>query len=219
MKKYWLLAIIAGFSLTASAQGALSAGGPGNFYKPENSEVLGSPFLLPKFVKGVIYLLNGKKEENDLLNIDLYSNKLVYQEDGQTLVVINAVKEFVLKPSDDLTLLFRNGFQAVDKNTAATFYQVLEQGNVSLLKLTRKIIKDKKEFNQAPAKEFDEVDTYYLVKNEGAPVKFRKDRSSVIAAIGDPDGKLEAWLRKTGNKCKQDEELKAVVRAVNENKY
>lgn len=219
MKRICLMALITGFSIAAGAQGSLSAGGPGNFYRPENSEVLGTPFLLPKFVKGVILLLNGKKEENYLLNLDVYSNKLVYQEDGQTLVVINAVKEFILKPSDDSTLLFRNGFQPVDKNTSATFYQVMEQGNVTLLKLTRKIIKDKKVFNQPPSKEFDEAETYYLVKTEGAPVKIRKDRTAVISVIGDPEGKLEAWMRKTGNKCRQEEELKALVKAVNENRY
>lgn len=215
MKKIGLSLVIVCSVLAIHAQGTLSSGGPGTFYKPENSEVLGSPLLFPQFVPGIVYLLNGNKEENFLLNFDLYSNKLVYLEDGQQLVVVNAIKEFILKPTDGNPLLFRKGYQPVEKNTPATIYQVLEQGNYTLLKLTKKFIKDKKEFNQPPAKEFGELDSYFIVQGEGVPVKIKKDRSSVISALGDKEGKLEEWARKNNNRCKSEEELKSLVKAAN----
>jgi hypothetical protein len=215
----FLLILIIASGSNAQSSTFLADRVTGNFYKPATRpDVEGSPLLLPDWVPGVLYLKDGHKADKFLLNVDLYSNEILFQHEGNPLVVVNPVKEIVLF-TGAVDLLFRAGYLPVDKNTETTFYQVLQDGPTSLLKLTRKIIKERKEYNQPVVKEFDIIETYYIVKAGKVPEKISKNRKSVLEAISDRTGKLEIWVEKNGYKCKTDDELKKVVKAFNENQF
>ena len=190
----------------------------GNLYRVnENPDVAGSPFFLDEWVPGIIYLKDGYRAEKFKLKLDLYSNELLFLHEGKPLVVVNPVIEFVLNVPAGEQYLFRSGYFSVDDNTEATYYQVLQEGQVTLLKQSRKIIIIKNEYSQrSGVKEFTGSENYFIARPGKTPVKIKKDKASLVAAIGDVDGKLMAWVNKNGLRCKSEEDMKMVVKAHSE---
>ena len=226
MRLLILLALAAFWQVDGFGQGSttfLSDQVTGNVYRPSNrSDVEGNSLLFPDWVPGIIYLKDGRKSDKFLINLDAYSQEVLFQHEGNALVVMDQVREVQFKIYDQgkqTLAVFRNGFLSVDKNLESTFYQVLEEGPVTLLKLTRKIVTEKTEYNQPVVKAFETTEAYYLVKDGKAPMKFNRSRKGLIDAIGDSNGKFMSWVEKQGLKCKNDEEMKAVVKAYNEGKY
>lgn len=192
----------------------------GNLYKPEGAnDIEGSRYFLEDWVPGIIYMKDGYKAEKFVLKFDLSSNELLFQHDGQTLVVVNPVKEFVLTANfGSRSFLFRKGYAPIDRNDGDTYYQVLRDGSVNLLKHTSKMITERKEYGKAGViKEYATVINYYIARADGSLVKIKKnDRSSLLGAIGDSDGKLAAWAEKKKNRVKSEEDMVELVKAFNE---
>ncbi|MBL0134370.1 MAG: hypothetical protein IPP79_10350 [Chitinophagaceae bacterium] len=192
----------------------------GNIYREAaDKSVEGSPFFIDDWSKGVIYMKDGSKADKFLLKLDALRNELIFLHDGQILSVVNPVKEFVLMPSDTKQLLFRCGFPAFERYDENSFYQVLQDGPTSLLKMNRKSIKESTAFNQGLKKEYILNETYYIVKPGRAPIRIKKDKSSLLEALGDGDGKLPAWMSKNGNRCRSEDDMAAVVKIFNEGGY
>ena len=192
----------------------------GNIYREAaDKSVEGSPFFIDDWSKGVIYMKDGSKADKFLLKLDALRNELIFLHDGQILSVVNPVKEFVLMPSETKQLLFRCGYPTFERYDENSFYQVLQDGPTSLLKMNRKSIKESTAFNQGLKKEYILNETYYIAKQGRDPIRIRKDKSSLLEALGDADGKLAAWMSKNGNRCRTEDDMAAVVKAYNEGSY
>jgi hypothetical protein len=219
---FCLLCLIAGWlSGNAQASGFLTDNVTGSVYRAKmDASINGNPFFIDEWLPGVITLRSGQKADKYHLKLDVYSNELLFQYEGNALVVVNPVKEFVLKTNFGRSYLFRAGFLPVERNTENTFYQVLTDGPVTLLKLTRKIITERQEYNQAAViKEFEASESYYIANADGGIEKIRKDKKSLLAAINDADGSFAKWLEKKGLRCKSEEELVKAVTAYNNNQH
>lgn len=216
-----LYSILGWLQVSAQANGFLTDNVTGSVYRTKmDASINGNPFFIDEWLPGVITLKSGQKTDKYNLKLDLYSNELLFQYEGNALVVVNPVKEFVLKTNPGSSYLFRAGYLPVERNTENTFYQVLADGPVTLLKLTRKIITERKEYNQAAViKEFEASESYYIAKANGGIEKIRKDKKSLLAAINDADGSLAKWLEKKGLRCKSEEELVQAVTAYNNNQH
>lgn len=220
MKRFYVFAslLLLAFDGFAQNQQILRDDLSGNVYKNggSNSNIVGSPFFMDEWTPGVIYLKDGSKADKFQLKLDIFSNELLFLHQNKTLAVVNPVKEFVLTPATGMRYLFRCGFLAIERNTEATFYQVLQDGATALLKLNKKSLVDVAEYNKASTtKEYSLTETYYISKPGGYAIKIKKDRASFLEAIGDTTGKLKEWLDKNKNRCKTEEELMAAVEAFN----
>ena len=191
----------------------------GNLYRPSaETDIEGTRFLFEDWMPGVIYMKDGYKADKFLLKFDFYSNELLFLHDGKPLVVVNPVKEFVITPVVGSPCLFRRGYQPVERNDELSYYQVIQDGSVSLLKFTSKSINERKEYSKAGViKEYASVINYFIAKSNGEIVKIKKDKTSLLSAIGDADGKLRTWVDKNKIRCKTDEEMMTVVKAYNDN--
>ena len=182
------------------------------------TEIQGSPFLLPDWSNGVIYLKNGSKIEKYLLQLDAYAGLLLFKYNDQPLIVQNEVKEFVLQPAGSEPYLFRNGYKPLDKNTATTWYQVLQDGPVSLLKQVKKTLGEKTEYGSATKTQtFVVSESWYIAKADGSLVKIKKDKSTLLDALSDKKDQLNNFIEKEKLRVKSEEDMKAVVKAYNEN--
>lgn len=194
----------------------------GNLYRPNSHfDVEGSRFFLDDWSPGIIFMSDGYRAEKFKLKLDLESNELLFLHEGQPLVVVNPVKEFVLTPvAGGDSFLFRKGFDSYDKNNGETYYQVLQDGEVVLLKHTLKYISERKEYNKAATiKEYTTVTSYFIAKKDGSIVKVKREKSSLLAAIGDSSGKLLLWSDKKKNRARTEKEMIELVRAYNEKNY
>ena len=221
MKSFFLLMLCYLTAITVSAQSNvfMADNVTGNLYRPNaETDIEGTRFLFEDWMPGVIYMKDGRKAEKFLLKFDFYSNELLFLHDGKPLVVVNPVKEFVITPVIGTPCLFRRGYQPVERNDELSYYQVIQDGPVSLLKFTSKIINERKEYSKAGSiKEYNTSINYFIAKSNGEIVKIKKDKQSLLSAIGDADGKLQAWVDKNKIRCKTEEDMMTVVKAYNDN--
>lgn len=213
-----LIACIQGF---AQRSEILADRVTGNIYKGNDIPgIMGSPFLFEDWLPGTLFMKDGAKATQLQLRYDAYQNEVLFLHEGKPLVVVNPLIEFVITPATQPPMRFRCGYQAVERNTDATFYQVIYDGNVTLLKHLYKKITEISEYNKASVqRELTLEESYYIAKAGLPPVKIKKDRASVLKTLEDPDGKFAAWLDKNRNRCKSEEDIMAALKAYNEGSY
>lgn len=214
------LLLLSGFFST-QAQQYLTDGVSGRLISPsaQDNAIAGSPFLLPTWENGMFTFADGRQISTFQLRYDLSTGELQAKNNEVVLIITNPIHAFVLKPANSPELLFQNGFAAVEQQDAKTFYQVLQNGAYRLLKLTRKQIVTLSQYSGPDTREYQSIETYYIAREDGTVVRIRKDKSSVLKALPDSEGKLAAWMSKTGNTCKSEAALAAVIKAFNEKTY
>lgn len=193
----------------------------GNIYKGnEMPGITGSPFLFEDWLPGTLFMKDGAKALQMQLRYDAYQNEVLFLHEGKPLVVVNPLIEFLITPSSQPAMRFRCGYQATERNTDATFYQVVYDGKVSLLKHLYKKITETSEYNRASIqRELTLEEAYYIARAGLPPVKIKKDRASVLKALDDADGKFAAWLDKNRNRCRSEEDIIEALKAYNDGSY
>ncbi len=96
-------------------------------------DVSGSALLFGDWKAGIVRFNSGRSTDQFKIKFDCIQHKLLLQFNGSAFSTESKVKEFVLKSSSSDTMLFRNGFPAFEKETEASYYQVLYQGHSMLL--------------------------------------------------------------------------------------
>lgn len=179
------------------------------------TDVQGSPYLADEWIKGVVTLNNGKTYKAVDLKYDQVADELFFKNaKGETLGFVQPVSEFkliVLEKETPRVLYFRNGFKPVNGNTEKTFYQILTDDETPLVKRISKKVHENKPYSSATVvKTFEEVREYYLVKY-GLPVKIRKDKKSVLAALGSYSDQLDEFIKSNQLNLKDDADLIELV--------
>ena len=187
------------------------------------TEILGSPLLFEDWCEGNIYLKDGSKAEKFPLKFNIYENQLIFNYNNQALIVQNPIKEFVINSVADgktTTMAFRCGYQPIEKNDEKTFYQVLQDGPTALLKQIKKSVVTNATYGGAEnVRQFETVEAYFVALPRGDLARIRKDRGSLIDALGDSKGKLEAWMKANNNRGKTETDLIAAIKTWNENQW
>jgi hypothetical protein len=176
-------------------------------------EVEGSPFFISNWAPGSVTLLNGQTNTM-LLKYDLVGDELLFRNksDSSVMSFVDPVKSFsfneALTEESDLTpLVFSNGYPAVDKQTPASFYQVIADGKIKLLKHYKKIIRVDKAFNSATAvKTFFLSVEYYLFVNSQI-TKIKPSQKTVLAVLVDKADQLQKYLKNNPVNYKSDAAL------------
>lgn len=153
-----------------------------------------SPYLSDVFQEAVL-MYKDEKLSKLMVRFNTFSNALEYQQDGNNFTLTEpAIVGFRLPDGS----IFRRGFQNIDKKqTNLTFYQVLSEGNLSLVKFPHSRMQNKTQYNQA-TKMYAYVsdESFYLAKTDGTLVKVKKDKKSIFEAIPDKKEQLEEYLNK-----------------------
>lgn len=177
--------------------------------------VEGSPYLTDDWVKGDIMLANGRNYNDVSLKYDMSDGQLYYQtKPEETLVFIDLVKEFkvpVMVNSKKIEKLFRSGYPAVTGGTEKSFYEVVGDGKTQLLKQNIKTISEYKEYNSSTiTKKFDDNIKYFLFTN-GKLIPVKKDKKSILTAIGDKQPEMEAYIKTNNLNLKNDEDAAKLI--------
>jgi hypothetical protein len=115
------------------------------------------------------------------------------------------------------SMIFRGGYPKVEDNTGGTFYEVLFDGNTSLLKCYRKITAlSKQNALVSNKREFALEEKYYVGRPDSPPVRIKKDKASILKALSDKKDILEAYIEKEKKNCKTEAGLIDVVKKYNE---
>ncbi|HEY0896301.1 MAG TPA: hypothetical protein VGE15_07100, partial [Sphingobacteriaceae bacterium] len=148
------------------------------------THVEGSPYLFSDWTPGVVKLKNGTTYKEIPLKYDQVAEELLFSHNGQALTFVEPVVEFRFKDG----ALFRSGY-------GKGFYEVLSDGGTKLIRKKIKQISESKEYNSASVtRKFVELESLYIVKGSEL-TKIRKDKKSVLAALGDKTAQLESYIK------------------------
>ena len=172
------------------------------------TDVQGSPFFADSWIKGSVKMQNGKSYSAVELKYDQVADELLFKNaKGEMLNFVDPVQEFRLFTADQpdaAVLLFRNGYKPVIEASAKAFYQILSDGQTPFAKRLNKKMLERTPYGSATViRTFEEIPTYYVIKN-GLPVKIRKDRKSLFAALGDYPDELEEFITAKNLNLKSD---------------
>ena len=183
----------------------------------ENSylSVEGTPYLREEWSAGLIKAKsNGKTYEMPKMRYDAHKDEIEYDQVGKLFRFTSAeINEFSTGEGT-----FRAGFPAVGNLTPKNFYQVLYDGRVKLLKRVYLAIQTERLYNSATTTQrFVREDALYLFKNDGEMLKFKKDKSALLDAIGtEKQADLEAFIKQNKLKLTKEEDLVRILEKFSE---
>ncbi|WP_183565820.1 hypothetical protein [Mucilaginibacter sp. SP1R1] len=178
-----------------------------------NADAEGSPYLITNWAAGSVSFSNGKKVTAKL-KYDLMKDELLFQNksDSSAMTFIEPVQGFSfnyfpIAESSLTPLIFGNGFPPVEGQTPASFYQVIADGKVKLLKHYKKVVRIDQAFNSATStKTFVLVDVYYLFVNNQL-TKIRPGQKTILSALNNKAAELQGYMKSNTINYKSDADL------------
>jgi hypothetical protein len=181
-------------------------------------DIKGSPFWKNDSGPAIVFLQDGRPVKVDKVRLNFYTNDVHYKfANGPELVAkTGTVKQIAfLKSSDSVTAVayfqsFRDIRSAYNPNEAP-FCQVLNEGQVQLLKLVSVNLDKKFDFVAGKMQSlfFSQVE-YYLLKNNMV-FEVKKISKENILAFVIPDADTDKWLVAHKNKLKSENEVIAFL--------
>lgn len=210
MKKIIVTILLVSITIVSSnAQSTLSDANGRALVSAKNPEIEGSPYLYDDWKNGSVKLTNGTVYDNSELKVDLLENHLLFKgSNNEPLMFSESVKEFILFLDNDKThgKLYRYGY-----DNTMDFYEVLVDGKCQLLKLHKKSIGAKASYaSSTTVKMILDAINYYIYKS-GSLITVKKDKKSVLSALGDKQAELESYIKTNNIKFKDENDIVKLV--------
>ncbi|MES2652151.1 MAG: hypothetical protein V4663_10440 [Bacteroidota bacterium] len=147
--------------------------------------VNGSPYLFEDWTLGTAKTIDNATKKDIQLKYDEVEDILIMKGDNNKLLIFPVqVAEFNINdPKTNIARLFRSGFTATKTNTDKSFFEVIADGKVRLLRKNHKIISESKEYSGAINKSISDGIKYYLVNEDNTPVAVKLDIKSISALL------------------------------------
>lgn len=216
MNKYifCLLAIIVPATFKVSAQVKFLNDVQGKPYMEQSyTMVEGSAYLIPNWAEGKVDFVNGKSATLQI-KYDLIKDELLFhgKSDSAAFAFVDQVKGFsftssVIEESNILMPVFSSGYPAVDDQTPASFYQVIADGKVKLLKHYKKTIRTEKAFNSATSIRSFVLSGIYYVFIDNQITRIKPGQKTILAALSDNADQLKRYMQSNKIDYKNDAAL------------
>ncbi len=196
----------------ANAQVALGMRGEA-FNDIAYTEVTGNPYLINDWIAGSVILENNQKAAATL-KFDIVANAVLYQgKNGEALELKNKFSSFTLNTtvtdvSNMSPLVFVNGYPATDKQTEGTFYQLIGDGKIRLLKYYKKTIDERPgtSYTSSTTKSFKLIHDYYVFKDNQL-TEIQPNKKALTKLFDDHAAQLDAYLKTSNINFKNDTDL------------
>ena len=110
---------------------------------------------------------------------------------------------------------FQTGFPPIDMKTGNHFYQIICEGNCSLLKsVTKKITERKSELSGEVLKEFEIYENYYLF-SKGEIKRLKRDKDFILAELSDKAEQVNRFIQSNKINLKNNEQLVKLINYYN----
>jgi len=170
-------------------------------------EVEGSPFLYEDWKKGSVTFNQGSVLSGVDLKFALFGNQLFFRKEEEMLEFTLPVKEFQIHTSNTQSRLFRSYYPTIAENTSKTFYEVVVDGKIQLLKVINREVKDHKSYNEPVKKRFLDKETWYMFIPDGTIHFLKRDKESLKALLPEQAEKIEKAIKEKNLKLKKDEDI------------
>lgn len=172
--------------------------------------IVGNPYLFSDYKTATVKFANGKVFKDMEVKYNQVDDKLLLKgETGEPMTFVDQVAEFRI-PTSKSESLYRNGFKPVANNTEKTYYEVVFEGTIKLLKKVNKTIIESQNYNSpSVVKNIDEQTHYYLVKNDQL-VEFKPNKKAILELLKDKADLVNKFISGTKVDFKNDESLKSI---------
>jgi hypothetical protein len=175
--------------------------------KKDHLEIDGSPFYNDDWDLADIILSNNKTLSSVPLKLNLYSSEIYYLSEKKNEVILAPGLIRQLRFKSGGKQLFRSGYPPVDDHTKNTFYNVLEEGRIILLKSIEKTVSLGNDFDKR--RSFVQREDYFLFK-DNALSKF-KNRRSIIDLLPDKKVEITSFIEKNNFNLRNEDHLAKIV--------
>lgn len=210
MKILWLLLLATSVGFGQTGETAKPSSG-------DHEGISGNPYFNKDWADGIIRFSSGKTTDKFKLKFNCAQNRLLLQFNGSAFAAESRVNEFVMftKNRKD-SFLFRKGFPHSDRGNEETFYQVMEVGKATLLKLSAKdIIEERALVDAKLSRHYQDVELFYLLY-DGKMHVIDKDENSLQKVLTDRGEQIKAFISEQQIRMRTQDDFVKVVRKYNQ---
>lgn len=168
-------------------------------------------FINQKWSAGTIQYKNSGRTLHLALLFDVFGNKLYFNQGNQIMEFTEPVSEFKIQlvaKGDTNLITYRNGFPPIQRNNEETYYEVVNEGKISLLKCKAKTIYMIREENVPEALRNYSREMYYALLPGNKLVPIKKDKADILKQLPEYATIIEEILKDKKLKIKTDQSLK-----------
>lgn len=174
----------------------------------------GSPFFNDEFLKGSITLDDKSVFKGIFLRYDLETDQLVYRKSisSNSMLPNGKVIGFTIEQPNGTAANFKGVFKGDDKDG---FYQLLLEGNNSLLKKVKKKVVERVEYNSSSKdKTMSTITNYFIQKPSGDIELVKADKKSFIKVFG-KESEINDFISKQNLNLKNESDMVKLVSYIN----
>ncbi|OLY91030.1 hypothetical protein SAMN05444008_113107 [Cnuella takakiae] len=175
-------------------------------------------FIKQQWSPGVVTLKTSGQQRQLPLLFDVYNNQLFYQQNGQVMEFLDPVQQFsmgIIKKDDSIQVVYRSGYPPVQRNDEATFYELLADGPVQLLRCKAKSIYLAKE--DIPEEERGyKKEMLYASLPDGKIIPVKKDKDYLVKQMPAQAAAISQLTEKHKLKLKNEAALVQLFRLLNQ---
>ncbi len=182
------------------------------FAKNPNANVEGSEVLNQNWGIGDVKLTRNKKYENAELQFNIVTQQLSFKKEGTVFAFGDNVLSFTITydlNGKSKNIYFKNNYPSIDKQSNASFYQVILEGKkLDLLKFLYKKREERYEYNQPFKLVYtDETDWYLFDKTNAQMVLIKTSLSDLQKKYTGNWADLTAGFQPKNKKHLSEEEM------------
>ena len=149
----------------------------------------GSVFLHSRWDTGYVQLQNGTVVPKLPLRYNVYSDQLYYLTDSVELVIQDLVPEFgyayTSETGETKSILFRSGYPPIGNNSNNSFYEVLVDGDISLLKKYSKHLRQQGLATGIISYKIEDTEAWYgYSKSRNTIIRIKKNAGTLMGLLG-----------------------------------
>ncbi len=177
------------------------------FVEIKYTDIEGSPYLNDNWSVGFAKAKhNNKTYELKRVRYDIYKDELEYDVAGSYFRLSDQITEF---SCGDGT--FRNGFTNAEPLTIRSFYQILYDGKIKLLKrIAAQIATEKLYGSASETKRFLKEEALFIQKN-GILTRIKKDKKTILEILSDKQPQIEAFIKEQKLKPTREEDIVKII--------
>ncbi len=185
--------------------------------------IKGTAFYNEGWSKGYILLSNNEIARDVSIRFNIYTNEIYFLSGSHVLVLDESIPpiEFEIQETNKTTV-FRCGYPAISNNTGKTFYKILADGKIALLKLYNKRIMEAINSVGAFERKFTDSESWYIYNTfTNKMIQIKKNKNSILEALPEYTNKIESIKQEKGLKLKNEEEWIILINElkINQDKY
>jgi hypothetical protein len=187
----------------------------GKLFENPNADAAGSRYFSDDWKYGIVTLNNDAVYSKRLLRLDLENQEVHYLENKTEMTLPAGIVKKVTFIDSSLTPATQYSFicelPPIDNQNEKSFYLILSDGKIKMLKCIRKkIIIEKNEFSGDSNKEYREYDDYYFFTGTSIQ-RIKKDKSYILGTLKNKAAEVEDYMKTNSLGFKSPQDLKKII--------